>query len=47
MSKIEDSARENEFEKVEQIVTEDPGKLYNQEILPIMPLRNSVFSHGK
>ncbi|MFZ1081902.1 MAG: endopeptidase La [Candidatus Kryptoniota bacterium] len=43
MSKIEDSARENEFEKVEQIVTEDPGKLYNQEILPIMPLRNSVF----
>ncbi|HEY9164650.1 MAG TPA: endopeptidase La [Candidatus Kryptonia bacterium] len=29
--------------KDEQIVMEDPGKLYNQEILPIMPLRNSVF----
>ncbi len=32
-----------EFEKDEQIVMEDPEKLYNQEILPIMPLRNSVF----
>ncbi len=34
---------ENEFDKDEQIVMEDPGKLYSQEILPIMPLRNSVF----
>ncbi len=34
---------EKEFDKDEQIVMEDPGKLYNQEILPIMPLRNSVF----
>lgn len=34
---------EKEFGKDEQIVMEDPGKLYNQEILPIMPLRNSVF----
>ncbi|MCL4512035.1 MAG: endopeptidase La [Bacteroidetes bacterium] len=33
----------NEFDKDEQIVMEDPGKLYNQEILPVMPLRNSVF----
>ena len=32
-----------DFTKDEQIVMEDPGKLYNQEILPIMPLRNSVF----
>ncbi|MCL5266805.1 MAG: endopeptidase La [Bacteroidetes bacterium] len=32
-----------EFEKDEQIVMEDPGTLYSQEILPIMPLRNSVF----
>lgn len=32
-----------EFDKDEQIVMEDPGKLYSQEILPIMPLRNSVF----
>ncbi len=32
-----------EFNKDEQIVMEDPGKLYTQEILPIMPLRNSVF----
>ncbi len=43
MSKSEDSARGNEFEKEEQIITENPGKLYSQEILPIMPLRNSVF----
>lgn len=43
MSKDEGSHRGNEFEKDEQIVMEDPGKLYNQEILPIMPLRNSVF----
>ncbi len=34
---------EKDFEKDEQIVMEEPGKLYNQEILPIMPLRNSVF----
>ena len=34
---------EKEFDKDEQIVMEDPGKLYNQEILPVMPLRNSVF----
>ncbi len=34
---------EKDFDKDEQIVMEDPGKLYNQEILPIMPLRNSVF----
>ncbi len=34
---------EKNFDKDEQIVMEDPGKLYNQEILPIMPLRNSVF----
>ncbi len=34
---------EKEFDKDEQIVMEDPGKLYSQEILPIMPLRNSVF----
>ncbi len=33
----------NEFDKDEQIVMENPGKLYNQEILPVMPLRNSVF----
>ncbi len=33
----------DEFEKDEQIVMEDPGTLHNQEILPIMPLRNSVF----
>jgi ATP-dependent Lon protease len=32
-----------EFEKDEQIVMKDPGTLRNQEILPIMPLRNSVF----
>ncbi|HUI29942.1 MAG TPA: endopeptidase La [Candidatus Acidoferrales bacterium] len=43
MSKDEKSLQGNEFEKDEQIVMEDPGKLYNQEILPIMPLRNSVF----
>ncbi len=34
---------EKEVERDEQIVMEDPGKLYNQEILPVMPLRNSVF----
>ncbi|MGO9480367.1 MAG: endopeptidase La [Candidatus Kryptoniota bacterium] len=43
MAKIEDSTNGNEFKKEEQIITEDPGKLYSQEILPIMPLRNSVF----
>ncbi len=43
MSKDEGSRQGNEFEKDEQIVMEDPGKLYNQEILPIMPLRSSVF----
>ncbi len=34
---------QQEFDKDEQIVMEDPGKLYSQEVLPIMPLRNSVF----
>ncbi len=34
---------DNEFDKDEQIIMEDPGRLYSQEILPIMPLRNSVF----
>ncbi len=50
MSKVEDpvhgnekTVQGNEFAKDEQIVMEDPGKVYNQEILPIMPLRNSVF----
>jgi ATP-dependent Lon protease len=50
MSKVEDPVGGNEktlqgdeFAKDEQIIMEDPGKLYNQEILPIMPLRNSVF----
>jgi ATP-dependent Lon protease len=43
MSKEEKKLQDNEFAKDEQIVMEDPGKYYNQEILPIMPLRNSVF----
>ncbi len=50
MSKIEDPIGESEKKmqtgestKDEQIIMEDPGKYYNQEILPIMPLRNSVF----
>ncbi len=34
---------EKVFDKDEQIIMEDPEKQYNQEILPIMPLRNSVF----
>ena len=44
MSKVEDNTHGNESGKEEeQIVIEDPGKVYSQEILPIMPLRNSVF----
>jgi len=52
MSKEEKNMENNEFMKSgpeakrgedEQIVMEDPAKYYNQEILPIMPLRNSVF----
>jgi len=43
MSKVEQPTHGNEFDKEEQIITEDPGKVYSQEILPIMPLRNSVF----
>ncbi len=50
MSKVEGPSRRDKSEEVEdpvrgeeQIITEDPGKVYSQEILPIMPLRNSVF----
>ena len=43
MSKSEGLPDKTELEKDEQIIMEDPGRVYSQEILPIMPLRNSVF----